>query len=588
MDWKKQRLIFPKVEQETNYSDYFSNLWDMPVAAKKYFNQLFNRSDELSLAMDPVNDMTVEIIEDLIYAVENESNQIIQINAEPNEGKSLLAQAIGLIWLKLQKDFNDLDIKIWFSVDYADTIKKIALMKDGDLLIQDEVTTLAGTDSIQVLRDLNNILKTMRQSQRSVIFCTPKRVQFSVTNLILEPIGKSTKYDRKLKNYGDMKTRALVSYPRNGKDNPIGHIILTTGWAIGHPALSGYLDRKVENIHKMIDNLGRTRVDVDTERRDKQVQELYDLAIKGGWDGKKINLLEYYDNSGAIANNEGKKIIMSMCVKLFKRGQNPTDIFQKIKDDGFIELCINQGLTQLIEIENNILKMYPDEPFTTKTLDILKRDVQKKVEKSIKNKKAENLTFNEEIDNEIYEYADFVTKQGSKLNYSNNQKIMLTAFAQGKSIQKIVGLKLPAPTIKSPDHTLSYKPIQDFRVSVENTDLALWAEQYVAVMLDHDISDIAGPGSHAPDLIHDGHAWSIKTTWVQQATHKYEVEKKCKPEFDFREENNQKYLIVCLINTAWPGGARLAMIKRSEPYALLSRKSVTIQDYIKKGIEVFN
>ncbi len=253
------------------------------------------------------------ILDEIYYAVKRKTNIVIDIFGLPGTGKSEIAQSLAFYWKKAQKEIWDKDVNIHFSFSFAKTVE--LLMNEtqyGDIIVQDESTRLSGSESKTSEAALANLLDLVRATQISFIFVSPNQKSLSVCNLRLESW---------LQDY-DSRANTVIVYDR--RDKVLGHAVIRLH--NNEDLRKQYLDKKMENIDRIIKQMGRDSVTLDPEKLKRDVETVINTAesLKKEYNidldlTKKDDVSIAFAFSGVAGSTRYEKKVVKLVVNIMKK-----------------------------------------------------------------------------------------------------------------------------------------------------------------------------------------------------------------------------------------------------------------------------
>jgi hypothetical protein len=300
-----------------------------------YYNLLLQgQSLDLLSALSPKREITDEFLDHIEYIVTHDKNLVSFIVDETGEGKSLAAIGIVLILENFFLKYKQITSNHHFTFNLDATLKKIPLIKNCDIIEQDEDPNMMGTGSRNTVNSTTNVMEEMRSTQKCVIMCSPSFRFISGITMVFHLMGKYEKYFE-TKNPDDMKTRLVIRYMPPASQGDLEQTYL--GW-IEIPLADAYkvyvdeyLPLKRANYAHVESSIGI----VNSESRDDFLEgvgkKLADMAASKGWNGKSQAQLNAY--IGFLKDESGKKIDLTTeeVKKLIVLAANQYNVEKKAK-----------------------------------------------------------------------------------------------------------------------------------------------------------------------------------------------------------------------------------------------------------------
>lgn len=275
------------------------------------------------------DDLTDEFQKTIEYAIENDENLICMLEAPQGEGKSKIAQKVMVEWVRTFYKIKQKRVHYHFTFNQAETQNLLAKLQDGDIICQDEDTKLIGRGASTSENELQNLIETMRFTQKSIIICSPKITLLPGMNLLLRPFGKFKYYDETHKQ-NDMKTRVLWYQLREDPGHgikfiPLGYIIM----ALGDTKLieKSYLEFKRKNYRKLERNKGgsTSQSKEELKRWQKEAKRILKVALKDGWPSNsdqpsKKDLSRYIMQLEISCSNQQEDFLKGEVVRYYRKG----------------------------------------------------------------------------------------------------------------------------------------------------------------------------------------------------------------------------------------------------------------------------
>jgi len=551
------------------FKDFFMNPLD-----EIHYNKLFSTDKRFRAAMN--NDITADVARQLEFAVKIGSNQIIQINSLPNSGKSLLAQAVGNKLREYVVQYKEEDPEVYITFDTGETVITIEKMKDREICIQDEIENIEGEGAKAIIQRINNLLRTIRATQKFFIFCSPTYEPFDAVNFILEPIGKYRKFliDDSPEN---MITRAMVYYcTRKHELVPMGIVYFSLAAVINTKAYKKYLKRKMKNIKQLQEHKGFRGVLYDEDSVRKYARELYEYAMKQSWNGKQTYLKTYIRELKIPGNTAEIRHILNTCTSMYKNDTSFSAIREKTEKI-IIEKCVACGSRSIADIRAVIVEAFP-EYATMKTLLIDLAHVYKtKIDSQLLTSYVKELTLSDK---------DLKENRKKKRNFIEFVEPFLTRLKKLNVLEKSIILE-----------AMKGQTNDEIRKSLKLTKSIAWlrnivkkhkakiipnlAEMYIAYRIG--VKNNAGTGSSEPDVVDKKNfAWSVKFRTLSKHNMVISAQEECNPEYKHHIKNGKKHYFLAVINPRWDFEPRIVVVTKDDKNVLVSNTSRTMDQIVER------
>jgi energy-coupling factor transporter ATP-binding protein EcfA2 len=216
-------------------------------------------------AWSPNANISNLVFMELYYAIEDESNSVIQIYAPPGLGKSTIGKSLAKYLKVKAQELLKLThkTKIWLTWSIWETAEAIRKANQGDVIIQDEDKRGTGQGSQSSVYRLHNLLNTFRKKQISVIFISPDLVKLpNVVSFVVQAYSK---------NRQKQTNKVLILSGQTF--NPIGHAYIARRI---DKELENYEEIKDADIEKTIANAGFSVVEYPQDFVNKWVKEVWE------------------------------------------------------------------------------------------------------------------------------------------------------------------------------------------------------------------------------------------------------------------------------------------------------------------------
>ncbi|MFX0023761.1 MAG: hypothetical protein ACFE9S_15650 [Candidatus Hermodarchaeota archaeon] len=176
------------------------------------FNNKMNRLGITHLVLDEGYNFTEVLEVDIIEPIINHSNNVFGIIGKTGSGKSELGQTIALISKKANKDYLNRDVEFYLCYTWEDFHSSLKLLKEGDVLLKDEMPRSVGKNSRTQKWEIENILHSVRKLSNTFIFIDPLDINVDLCDLYIESAGM------------DFKTKTNRFMLLNERKQYFGHI----------------------------------------------------------------------------------------------------------------------------------------------------------------------------------------------------------------------------------------------------------------------------------------------------------------------------------------------------------------------------
>lgn len=157
------------------------------------FNNKMNRLKITHLVLDDKYDFTDVLREDIVGPIKQGVNIVFGIKGYTGAGKSELAFKINLISKAANKKYKNRDAKLYVCWTMSDLGKTLKILKNGDIIIKDEMPRTVGKGSSIERWAIDNILDTIRKKENTFIFVDPHKINIDICDLYLETAGMNLK-----------------------------------------------------------------------------------------------------------------------------------------------------------------------------------------------------------------------------------------------------------------------------------------------------------------------------------------------------------------------------------------------------------
>ena len=464
------------------------------------FNKKYN-TDRLRWVLWNTNNMTDKLISTIKKRIFDNSNIIIIISGTPNSGKSEIAQTIAKLIKYLFKTLKGMDVNSHIVFSNPEFYLKLPSINEGDLIIRDETPETTGTGSMNMKKNLENVLKAIRILQNSFIFVSPIEIK---SNMPIIHIITAGKYK------SERVCRGIIK----DKEGFIGHIYvpLHNDEKIRDP----YIKRKKDNVKSLLDHAGINTIEPDMKLLKRDIENLYEWCrIVGVY--KKNELLgeiEFYNDtikdSEKIKGSTGyKDMVINKTWADIKKAKNK-GIFHIEKEKEVKKEKIEEQNKLIIPIEKEDLK---DMPFNIYVFKVLKG--------------ALAIIGRGLSEGKSYQQIDRTNKDITSWNVEKTAKQLRTGggkYRLGYLFEDYYALKLGAPA--------------EF------------------------LSEIVPHNDNRPDIDWDGKLYSIKYRIDDKhKTLTFSQSKDCKPEYEEAKKRGINYFFV-FTNPKW---SKEVLIKKIDP-----------------------
>jgi hypothetical protein len=294
----------------------FSN----PLVLKNLFNKLRGKKAKFSFYDAIRRDITDSLNRHIENVIKMDMNLICEVNGKGGEGKSMIlvyiAKKIKDAQIKYQK-FADAPVRFTFNIN--DSRKAINFHPNGLTIIQDEYNELIGESSQTTQTEFNNLVRSMRFTQKSLIISNIDYIYVKGIHFVLETFGFFDKFFKQ-QSEENMKTACLVRYVDDNHPSKVlylGVAKIDVGEVLQKYRQS--LEFKQKNWDTLEKHGGAISHTMDKEQRVRYAEVLLAIAIKGNWNGKKDELNNFFQDAKIYCDTYQKRMILTETMKLRKK-----------------------------------------------------------------------------------------------------------------------------------------------------------------------------------------------------------------------------------------------------------------------------
>lgn len=291
----------------------FSN----PLALKDYYNKLRAIGANFSYYDAIRRDITERFNKHVDQVIGRDLNLNCEIVGKGGEGKSLVetyvSQKLKEAQVKYKKNENA-PIVTTHNVDQTTNIIKNG--PNGTIILQDEYNELVGESTDTKKKRFNNLIRSMRFTQKCFLLCNIDFVYIKGLHFVLETWGFDDSYYLD-KDDSKMRTAALVRYVDD--DAPHKKLYLGTVFLEVNEALEQYrsdLRLKYENWERLEKFGGGASAHLHEQQRIEYAKMVLKVAKEKGWNGKKGSLNKYFHDAGISVDTAEKAMIIDEAMKL--------------------------------------------------------------------------------------------------------------------------------------------------------------------------------------------------------------------------------------------------------------------------------
>lgn len=303
--------------------------WETDPLREMMFTQVALDDDEFFFAQKRCINPTFE--EFLDRRVMRPSNLIIMVEGPQGEGKSYIALWLALRWKLKMKELGSRDIKIEFTFNSSESQNTLAQVEDGDIIMQDEDSRLIGRGAQTAEAELQNLVETMRYTQKSIIICAPHVKMLPGMVTFLRPMGQLTGAAR-----DEYKSRVLLYQLKEDRPTAtqkftlLGYIEADIG-SIPPEFEAEYKKAKDKNFRQIEKNRGGTGAQTKEELKKLKgfARRILRIALRRHWPHDPSNpskkaLTAYFMEAEVAVSTSQEEIIKQLVVDLF-RAKNMAD-----------------------------------------------------------------------------------------------------------------------------------------------------------------------------------------------------------------------------------------------------------------------
>ena len=284
-------------ERHLEKVDLFRGEWVYPPLDELFYNYYVQRKD-MSLNGALKRNITKVLWKHVDFNIVHGGNIIAFIAGKQLAGKSIIAQAFGDEIRKRFKKLLKKMVELRFSFTTSQSMQTLPESNNGDIINQDEDPDLLGTGSANAKKRINNLIRAVRQTQKSILICNPDYKGYPGLSLVLIPFGWKADF-LETGNTNDMKTRVIVLYKSDifhvsEEHSMLGYAVIDLGEVYESIYLKEYKPLKDQYIAELEANQGAVGVEKDVEREKQLAAELRVIALQAGWQGNSKKALLTY------------------------------------------------------------------------------------------------------------------------------------------------------------------------------------------------------------------------------------------------------------------------------------------------------
>ena len=201
ISYKDAIRLMKKAEERLNHnadmSWMFTNYY-LPVEQAQFYMDLACKDESFYWKVQ--KNMRKEFTQYLKERITHNTNQINLISGPPGQGKSYVGMKIMFETNRLRELIFGKGIDYYYAFNPSELSDKLKKMKDGDFVQCDEWKRMGGVNSRSTLGSLENIMATMRFTEKCVNLCTPMDVILVGMTSIFVPFGQKKGFLRILKS----------------------------------------------------------------------------------------------------------------------------------------------------------------------------------------------------------------------------------------------------------------------------------------------------------------------------------------------------------------------------------------------------
>ncbi|WP_457556449.1 hypothetical protein [Candidatus Harpocratesius sp.] len=416
------------IKRKIDYHRILFSEYELPPIQEEYFVRQCEKDPEFAEAVKRnVTDIFLDYIDGRIAKCSGDPKRNSNINfifiGEQDSGKSTYLVAIYLYYRKKHKEYWDRDVDFVWTFNTAETLEAYTSVPDFTMIIQDEEDEMSGDGSRTTVKNEGNLIKRGRFTGISLLKACPELTVIPGCDYALLPFGflkSGKKYLEKTGDPSKCEGRLLLYSKSRFKSSgyvPLGYIKVAMGNAIKFMDSQKYFELKRKSFNKIKESGGASGVDRKKRRaeREKWAEELLEVAVKNGWDGKaKKDLglwLDYTENIPLpLPKGEYEKLIALVQTKFEKQHKT---------DDSNTESNIKRNINFNEEFNVDLHKV----------LDILEQ-------KSIKNwttQKRDLAIYRVMMDHPQYTNEQLVDLEELKAKFPNNYPTDQSTFTRIRS-----------------------------------------------------------------------------------------------------------------------------------------------------------
>jgi len=302
-----------------------------PLVLKNLFNKLRGSKVKFDFFNAIRRDITSELNKHIDNVIKMDMNLLCEVNGKGGEGKSMILVYIAKKIKDAQIKYNKYpDALVRFTHDIEGSRKAIHFHPNGLTIIQDEYNELIGESSQTTQTEFNNLVRSMRFTQKSLIISNIDYIYVKGIHFVLETFGFFDKFFKQ-QSEENMKTACLVRYIDD--NHPSKVLYLGIAKVDVGEVLQKYrqsLEFKQKNWDELEKHGGARGTTMDKEQRLRYAEVLLAIANRGGWNGKKEGLNSYFQDAKIYCDTYQKRMILNETIKLRKKKlENSPIIFKK-------------------------------------------------------------------------------------------------------------------------------------------------------------------------------------------------------------------------------------------------------------------
>jgi len=187
------RISEDRLKIMSDMSWMFENYY-LPIEQAEYYMDLASKNDDFFYKIQENKRKSFDKY--IKERITHNTNMVNLISGPPGQGKSYVSIKIMQMVKENRQRFQNKSIDFFYAFNptqLADSLKK---MNDGDFCQCDEWQNMSGVNSRAVLEQLENILATMRYTEKCINVCTPMDVILIGMTSIIVPYGQKKKFLR--------------------------------------------------------------------------------------------------------------------------------------------------------------------------------------------------------------------------------------------------------------------------------------------------------------------------------------------------------------------------------------------------------